>query len=671
MKGVSLITKGRNTCSALVRQLRYFLGESVSIDGYYIDGNIKDNIQDNLIVISSAIIYSDAIRFVDKNSRVTVARRSVNYHEIYKLFTIPPGTDVLLVNDLEPTTYETILELRALGLDHINYFPYYPMIRNPKRLGIAVTPGERELVPDYVNTIIDIGSRNIDLTTMVEIFKVLNIPDERIKLLSANYIKDIIDLIKKTHEMAYRKNLMSNQLQTIINAVHDGIVALDQNGIITVFNPIAEEMFHYGKEEIIGKSLRDLSSKESISSVLANTLEQESIVKINRKYVVLNCTPIEGDDAGGTVYTLKDVTEIQRLEEELRRRLLSAGKYARYTFDDIAGNSAAIISAKGLAKSLAKSQSNILIQGESGTGKELFAQAVHNMSPREKGPFVAINFAALPESLLESELFGYEEGAFTGAKKGGKPGLFEQAHGGTVFLDEIGDAPLYFQVRLLRVLQEKQVQRIGSSEIIPIDIRVISATHRDLRALIEKSMFRQDLYYRLNVLPLTIPPLRERREDILTLATIFYLECFQGCPPIEPQKYFEHVRDNFIAYNWPGNIRELHNIVEYLANISPDTPLSPELLPQELKSTETLMACDSSADLLLKQILSLIAQANIRGEPIGRRSLSKKAALSESSVRRLLTLMSEEGLIQVQRGRRGLLLTKKGESILSDGHILL
>lgn len=670
MKGVSLITKGRNTCAALARQLKDFLGESVSVSGYYIDGNIKDNIKDDVVVISSLVICNDALRFVDKDSRVIVARRDVNYHEIYKLLSIPPGTDVLLVNDLEHTVYETILELKALGLDHINYFPYYPMIRDPKRLDVAVTPGERELVPDYVNTIIDIGSRNIALTTMVEIFKALNISDERIKLLSANYIKDIIDLIKQTHEMAYRKNLMSNQLQTIINAVHDGIVALDENGIITVFNPIAEEMFHYGKDEVIGKSLRDLSLKDSIFSVLADTLETESIVKIDRKYVVVNCAPIEGDDASGTLYTLKDVTEIQRLEEELRRRLLSQGKYARYTFDDIVGNSPAIIDAKRFAKSLAKSESNILIQGESGTGKELFAQAIHNMSPRKNGPFVAINFAALPESLLESELFGYEEGAFTGAKKGGKPGLFEEAHGGTIFLDEIGDAPLYFQVRLLRVLQEKQVQRIGGAKVIPIDIRVISATHRDLRALVQESVFRQDLYYRLNVLPLAIPPLRERREDIMMLARIFYAECFGGCPPIEPDEYFRYVKDRFIAYDWPGNVRELHNVVEYLANISPDSPLSPDLLPQELASTDTFTPFDSFSDSLFREILSLIEEANTRGEPIGRRSLATKTAVSESTIRRLLTVISNDGLIEVRRGRRGLLLTDKGKSVLCNNRIL-
>jgi len=472
--------------------------------------------------------------------------------------------------------------LKALGIDHINYHPYSPEIKKYPRLELAVTPGELELVPDCVQKVIDIKTRNIDVTTLVEILKALDLLDEKANLLSAKYMKDIIDLIKKLKFMSDKNNQIKNQLQTIINTVHDGIIALDENENITVFNPIAEAIFSMPFCKAAGKNIEDISAGIDSVSLFKN-IENEKFVKVNEKHVVISTSTIDEDGrAAGKVYTIKDVTEIQRLEEELRRKLRSHETYARYTFKDILGDSEAIQTARELAQKLARSESPILIQGESGTGKELFAQAIHNASSRKRGPFVPINFAALPESLLESELFGYEEGAFTGAKKGGMPGLFEQAHGGTIFLDEIGDAPLSFQIRLLRVLQEKQVRRIGSSKMIPIDIRVIAATNKDIKKLIENGDFRQDLYYRLNVLPLHIPPLRQRKQDIMPLAKTFYIEFFNGKYHIQADDYFKEVKEAFFAYDWPGNIRELHNVVEYLVNVSFDIMPKNDLLPEEL-----------------------------------------------------------------------------------------
>jgi sigma-54 dependent transcriptional regulator, acetoin dehydrogenase operon transcriptional activator AcoR len=372
-----------------------------------------------------------------------------------------------------------------------------------------------------------------------------------------------------------------------------------------------------------------------------------------------------------TVHTLKDVTEIQRLEEELRRRLVALQYCARYTFDLIHGDSETFRTTKELARKIAVSQSHILIQGESGTGKELFAQAIHNASPRKLGPFVAVNFAALPESLLESELFGYEEGAFTGAKKGGNPGLFEQGHRGTVFLDEIGDAPISFQIRLLRVLQEKQLRRIGSSRQIPIDVRVIAATNKDLKELIALGLFRQDLYYRLNILPLKIPALRQRRDDILPLARIIYGEYFGGHPTVPAEEYFSEVGGRFLGYDWPGNIRELRNVIEYLTNISPDSPPTAQQLPEEI---ETSTAAPPAASIPVSDvsarrqwILAQIADASRSGGSIGRRSLASRAGLTEAVARRFLADLEREGYVDVWRGVKGVRLSNKGWGLLRSG----
>ncbi|KYO69169.1 sigma 54-interacting transcriptional regulator [Thermovenabulum gondwanense] len=665
MKSITLITKGKNTCEALERQLKDLIGDKVKIRSFYIDGNIKDNITDNLIVISSNIIYNEAKKYVNPECPVIIARRSLNYHEIDKLLEIPAGTDVLLVNDLLDTTLETISLLKALGIDHINYFPYYPEIKEYPKLQIAVTPGELDLIPDCVEKVIDIKTRNIDFTTLVEILKALELLDEKANLLSARYIKEIIDLIKRIKNMADLNSSMKKQLQTIINTVHDGIIAIDEQENLTVFNPIAEEIFGVCSEKMINKNLKNTSDGKKILSMLKGDYAGgEKFVKINDKYVVINSSEVkENHKSIGTVYTIKDVTEIQRLEEELRRKLRSHEHFARYTFENIAGSSEIIKETKELAKRIAKSSSPILIQGESGTGKELFAQAIHNASQRRRGPFVAVNFAALPESLLESELFGYEEGAFTGAKKGGMSGLFEQAHGGTIFLDEIGDAPLSFQVRLLRVLQEKQIRRIGSSKVIPIDVRVISATNKDLKKLIENGEFRQDLYYRLNVLPLRLPPLRERKQDILELAEIFYNDFFKGKPLIKAKDYFEKIKNVFLKYDWPGNIRELQNVVEYLVNVSPDKIPDCSILPEGLQIIEKQwfeVIEDRKKDDDAIKILQEISCANKEGRPIGRRSLSRKTGIPESRVRKIINEMIKNGLIKVNRGVKGIEILSKG-----------
>ncbi|MPM63174.1 Anaerobic nitric oxide reductase transcription regulator NorR [bioreactor metagenome] len=308
---------------------------------------------------------------------------------------------------------------------------------------------------------------------------------------------------------------------------------------------------------------------------------------------------------------------------------------------------------------MAVSPSPILIQGESGTGKELVAQGIHNSSPRKNGPFIAVNFAALTESLLESELFGYEEGSFTGARRGGQAGLFEQAHKGTIFLDEVGDAPLPSQIKILRVLQEKQVRRIGSSKITPIDVRVIAATNHNLRDLIAKGLFRQDLYYRLNVLPIKLPPLRARKQDILLLGKAFYNNYFNNAPPLPAQDYFKFVAPYLLAYEWPGNIRELQNVLEYLINLCPDVPPKPDSLPEELRIGNNVAATNNTNHQDLRnQVIQEIKQANNLGVSIGRRSLSAALKLSENTVRSILSSLQTDRLIIVGRGRKGLQISK-------------
>ena len=658
MKTLAIVTKGKNTCVALREQLENILDNRIKVSGYYVDESSARNISADLVVISGKRTYHEALNRIEKHCPVILARRSINYHEVDQLFDLPANTDVLLVNDLRSSAEDTISMLTALGIDHINYFPYTPGMRDYPRLKIAVTPGERNLAPDCVEKIIDIKTRIIDITTLTEILQNFSMLDEKANLLSANFVRDIIGLIKKSKQSSNASNRIRNQLQTIINTVHDGIIAVDAEQRISVFNPVAETFLGLKAPEVIGKTSSHLNNPELRDLFNTPNLEKEMLFKVNAHHLIVNTASIQTDDSkSGKIYTFKDVSEIQRMEGDLRRKLAGQLHIARYTLDHMYGNSEIVKKTVGLARKLAASKAPILLQGESGTGKELLAQGIHNASNRKQGPFIAINFAAMTESLLESELFGYEEGSFTGARKGGAAGLFEQAHKGTLFLDEVGDAPLSFQVKLLRVLQEKQVRRIGGSRLIPIDVRIISATNRDLTVLIAKGCFRQDLYYRLNVLPIALPSLRARKEDILVLATKFYDSYLdQRNRPISANLFFSQIAPALLSYEWPGNIRELQNVVEYLVNVTPDQIPLPDMLPKELLSAGSAQSSRISPEQhdINTLVLNAISTFNQQQTTIGRRSLAAALRLPESIIRKALIQLQQEGLIQIAKGRRGL-----------------
>lgn len=669
MKTLTLLTIGKNTCEALHEQLIDLLGDRVHVEAYYLESNIKKLIGKDLIILSSPAVLELGKNILNPNCPRIVALRSINYQGMEPLLTIPNGTQALLVNDTDSSVSESISFLKTIGMNHIKYFDYYPGIADYPHIKLAITPGETDLVPECVEHIIDIQNRSIDFITLVEILKYLDLLDEKMNLLSAKYVRGMVNLLVRNKQMEELNQHINNQLEIIINTVRDGIIAIDDQRNITVFNSIAEELLGFPCEVIIGKNMSDTTIRADIRELLAASKnDRENFHYINGRHLVVNSAvflenknQLIANHPKGRVYTLNDVTEIQRMEEEHRRELINQQNFARYTFAHILGSSEMIQTTKRLAQKIARSDSPILILGESGTGKELFAQGIHNASARKNGPFIAVNFAALSENLLESELFGYEEGAFTGAKKGGMSGLFQQAHKGTIFLDEIGDAPLTFQVKLLRVLQEKQVRRIGSSRVIPIDVRVIVATNRNLKELIIQGLFRQDLYYRLNVLPIKIPPLRQRNEDILILAKYFYEKYLIGSKLHPAEDYFRKIEEFLLAYSWPGNIRELQNVVEYLISICPDQPPVQKMLPEELREDFSNPSPPSIKDpYQYSLILRLIAQANDQDHPIGRRSLALQTGLTEGVVRKLLMNLELKGLVIPNRGRRGVALTTSG-----------
>lgn len=390
------------------------------------------------------------------------------------------------------------------------------------------------------------------------------------------------------------KNL-TKVYQTFLRTVDDAITVVDAAGKVIAWNPKAEELYETSAEKIIGAQITEFFKKESV--VLMSTLNEGKGVfqQYNQPkegvHVLINTMPImDGDQVIGGISVERNITEIVRLNDEL----ITTTAYIQDlenqieiedTFYKIKGRSRAIKDAITLARKVAQTDATVMITGESGVGKELFAQAIHKASTRSEGPFVAINCGAIPAALFESELFGYEKGAFTGAVKEGKRGKIDAAKNGTLFLDEIGELPLELQVKLLRVLQEKQYYRVGGIQPIPVDVRIVSATNRDLEKLIKDGQFREDLYYRLNVVSIPIPPLRERIEDLPELVQLFLQESAlkykKPIPDIDPE-----VMVTFMHSSWSGNIRQLKNTIERLLILADDNRITSAQLPNDLVRRE-------------------------------------------------------------------------------------
>lgn len=373
----------------------------------------------------------------------------------------------------------------------------------------------------------------------------------------------------------------------ILDILYDGVVVVDQDGKVIYVNPANERITGIPPEQALGRYVTDVVPDSSLLEVLRTGEAQVGVrTKVGDKEIISNIVPIKkGGRILGGVSVFRDITEMINLSRELEK----AQEMIRHLAVELKvtrGEDKGIVIGKNpqvqrlfqLALKAAAVSSNVLIRGESGTGKEVLARFIHDHSPRRHKPFIAVNCAAIPENLLESELFGYEEGAFTGARKGGKPGLFEVAGGGTIFLDEIGDMGLKLQARLLRVLQDREVKRLGGTETRRVDTRIIAATNQNLEDLLEKGQFRQDLYYRLNVISFHLPPLRERKEDIPALIGSFLRKLKERVG-----KEVKFIRPEalqlLLAYDYPGNIRELENIIEQAVVMSDSPTIGVEQLP--------------------------------------------------------------------------------------------
>ncbi|MDI6602322.1 MAG: sigma 54-interacting transcriptional regulator [Thermoanaerobacteraceae bacterium] len=418
---------------------------------------------------------------------------------------------------------------------------------------------------------------------------------------AANAIENLIIKNETVHDLSITNDILS----MIMGNIDDGIIATDNSDNIIRVNTRIYDVLHIKQEDLIGKPLTELIDKEDIAKLKSQcnmSIFREVVFKKGSSHFCnVRCKNIIDENRLiGTVYMISEAQKVKNLVNKV------TGFNAYFNFEDIKGKNKKFLETVEMAKIAAKSSSNVLLIGESGTGKEMFAQAIHNNSFRKNGPFIAVNCGAVPRELIASELFGYVEGAFTGARKYGNPGKFELAEGGTIFLDEVGDMPLDMQVALLRVLEDKTITRIGGNKQIPVDVRIIAATNKDLKKAVQSGSFRKDLYFRLNVLTINMVPLRERIDD-LEIFIDFFIKKYNTQLGKNIRGITDTALQRFKEHKWPGNIRELENAIERAVNVSEEyidiDSLPSDIVKNPVKNREIGTLDDVERDTILQALI--------------------------------------------------------------------
>ena len=677
-KKISVIALDPRAGESYGRDIRGLFGDVAEVAVFSVmDGSAMGVLDRADLFVASTDAYGSAeelARHVPMDAQTMAVEASFRWSDLQKLKEIPAGSKVLFVNMTETMAREAIAQLEQFGITHVHWLPFYPGARLEEPVPVAVTPDELRYVPQGVETVIDLGQRACTSGMMIEI--ALRLGLERLLETAPfqDYFRSIATSNYSFDQMFARSVRLESQFHILMESLEDGVVGVNEKGEVFACNSRAEEITRASAPLVMGKPGEKVFPYVPFGPCLREKERVPArVVRVNGVNVSVTVVPVMRQEACiGAFAILQKFNEVEARQSELRSQLFRKGHYAKYGFEDVVGESEAILRTKEVLERMARSESPVLLIGETGTGKELFAHAVHRASRRREGPFVAINVAAFPENLLESELFGYEEGAFTGAKKGGKPGLFEFSHRGTLFLDEVEGMSPALQVKLLRVLQEREVMRVGGNRIISVDVRIVAATNESLEGLVEEGTFRKDLYYRLNTLPVAIPPLSRRGDDVFLLLEHFRAELggtFRLSGP---------VRDFLKGYDWPGNIRELRNVVEYFIFTGHDPITLDDLPPTVLHGGRSRSGpagaehrgASGGAWFVLEQLY----QASETGASVGREKLLQKAReehipLSQKEVRDLLAELAGQGLVKVGKGRGGSRLTLEGRKRVENGQM--
>lgn len=698
-KMVSIIALDPRASAFYGNQVQELFGDYIQVDSYSVqEGTIMDMARSDLYVISTDAFdnRADMPQYIPIEAQISEIHVGYKWETVKLLQEIPAGTRALFVNMTEKMVREATTTLNQLGVNHIGFIPFYPGAELTEEVELAITPDEERFVPKSVKRVMNIGHRSCTSGTMIEIALKLGLEElletERFQdffrsMASSNYSFDM---------MFARSRRLESQFDILMGILDEGIIGVNEKGEVFAINKKAEEITGLKPDLALHKQAASVLSYLPLVQCLKTKEKTDArVVRINGVNVGVTAVPVlRQEECIGAFAILQRFNDAENRQHELRNQLMHKGYRAKYTFEDVVGESEGIARTKNILRRMAGTESPVLLIGETGTGKELFAHAVHRASRREKGPFVAINCAAMPENLLESELFGHEEGAFTGAKKGGRPGLFEFAHRGTLFLDEVEGMSPALQVKLLRVLQEHEIMRVGGNKIISVDVRIVAATNESLEEKVEDGSFRRDLYYRLNTLPVLIPPLRQRGDDVYLLMDRFMQET-EGAFVLS-----DEVRQMFREYDWPGNIRELRNLAEYFSFTGSPVIGAGDMPPtfgykgkrSKVEAVAKPAAKPAAKDVAAAQepweleahsrgveeeewmfVLEVLYALGQRGETTGRDGIleyarQKHMYLSQPRVRTILGILKEHGLVKGGRGRGGCHITRAGQAVWENKH---
>lgn len=685
MKKLLLIAKKSNVLHLYLSSLEKIFNGYLEVIGHVTEDEdhlLAHNklVQADIVVTTNPYSFPYARKYMKEHAKIINLNFTFEKQAVERLKKFPVGTETLVCFNFYSSSHHAANTLYELGLENLNLYIHYPGNKNliNKKIDLALISSYAEDIPYGIPVVFDLGPRRISFSTILEIAIYADALDGKLEKKIYDYCEQSASHDGFLTNFYDNSIIAQHQLTAITNCIDDAVLILDNNNKILSHNQNLNKMFNI-QGDVFGQNLTSLLCFNEISPMIQSQLEFKNkliFVESVDKNLVVSKEKINKSNDHTHVFMIlfKDITDITKLENSMRKQLSKKGHIAKYTFSNIKGCSNEIRECIKKAEKIALVDKPTLIIGESGTGKELFAQAIHNASKRKNFPFIGINCAALPSELLESELFGYDEGAFTGAKKGGKQGLFLMANKGTLFLDEIGEMSLNTQAKILRVLEEKEVMKLGSGEIMSVDVRIIAATNRDLKSLIANGSFRLDLYYRLNTLIINVPPLRSRKGDILYLAKAF--SQFEHFDNIKMQP---ELIDFLCNYPWEGNIRELKNCIEYMVytadeNLSindlpeymiSDIPVLKELPPLNISVSDYAISLLSQFELEVARAVLIELNQN----KFGRRALfnilkNQNFDISEYRLRHILSILEKGGFIEFGKGRSGALISRQGMAFL-------